>query len=147
MGRGDCRSAGLDALKVRHRDVLLLRLGGTGEAQLTLAEIARRLNITPERVRQVQGHAFARLPAVAGPEFGAALRDLEVRLSAEGADVAAELGQSWRRKTPSTDGTRVPRPWASTGFYIRLLARLSPGIDAAVFPRVRRPSELSAISP
>jgi DNA-binding CsgD family transcriptional regulator len=130
----DHLDAGLDALKERHRQVLLLRLGGTGEAPLPLAEIGRRLNITPERVRQVQGHALARLPAVAGPEFGAAFRDLEARVSVEGADVAAELGRSWRRKAPSTDGIWVPRPWASTGFYVRLLTKLNPGIDAAVFP-------------
>jgi hypothetical protein len=132
----DHLDAGLDALKERHRQVLLLRLGGTGEAPLPLAEIARRLNITPERVRQVQGHALARLPALAGPGFGAAFRDLDARVSAEGADVSAELGRSWRRREP-TDSTPVSRSWANTGFYVRLLARLSPGVEAAVFPNTR----------
>jgi hypothetical protein len=136
----DHLDGGLDALKERHRQVLLLRLGGAGEAPLTLAEIARRLNVTPERVRQVQGHALARLPGVAGPGFGAALRDLEARVSVVGAEVAAEFERSWRPREPSTEGTREPRPWANTGFYVRLLSKLSPGIEAAVYPPTVRPN-------
>jgi hypothetical protein len=99
------------------------------------------MNLTRERVRQIQGHALTSLPALAGPAFGAALRDLGGRVSAERADVAAELARSWRTESP--DNARVPRPWANNGFYIRLITKLSPVIEAVVFPPTVRPSEPS----
>jgi hypothetical protein len=115
---------GLDRLGERQREVLLLRFGGAGEEPLTLEAIAPRIGVTRERVRQVQELALEKLRVVAGPELGKGLRELEARLSAEGAEVATELEGSWRAKGPSTD------PWADDGFYLRLLAKLVPRIRA-----------------
>lgn len=136
VGLLDHLDAGLDRLKKRHRQVLLMSFGGTGEMPLKLDEIGRRISVTRHRVRQIQVHALASLPAIAGPPFGAALRDLGDRVSAEGADVAAELERSWRKEPP--DSARVPRPWANNGFYLRLLTKLSSVIEAAVFPPTAR---------
>jgi len=53
----------LDGLHERSRDVLFLRYGLDGEKPCTLEEVGRRLGVTRERVRQVEGRALRELEA------------------------------------------------------------------------------------
>jgi len=51
----------LAPLETREREVLRLRYGLGTDHEHTLAEIARRLSISRERVRQIELHAMAKL--------------------------------------------------------------------------------------
>jgi RNA polymerase primary sigma factor len=51
----------LDQIDSREAEVLKLRFGLTGEGPLTLKEIGERLDLTRERVRQIQRSALAQL--------------------------------------------------------------------------------------
>ena len=62
MHRQSIRRA-LDSLPERERRILELRFGFEGEPW-TLEEIGRELDLTRERVRQIQGDAFRRLAAL-----------------------------------------------------------------------------------
>lgn len=53
--------AALDALEPRERLVLSLRFGLDGSPRQTLAEIGRSLNMSKERVRQIEEHALRKL--------------------------------------------------------------------------------------
>jgi DNA-directed RNA polymerase specialized sigma24 family protein len=98
--------AGLDPLD---RDVLLLRLGANAEP-VSLGDVGARLDRSREAIRQMEPRALARLRALAGPEFGAALREW---LASGGALTAL------RSTRPS-----AAKPSYSAGFYARLVARL-----------------------
>ena len=67
--RRDALRRALESLPERERMVLGLRYGLGGTDPAPLREIGRRLDLTPERVRQIESAALARLaaqPAVAG---------------------------------------------------------------------------------
>ncbi len=51
----------LEELKPQEREVIILRFGLLDGQELTLAEIGRRLNVSRERVRQVENIALKRL--------------------------------------------------------------------------------------
>jgi RNA polymerase sigma factor (sigma-70 family) len=51
----------LEALPDRERQVLMLRFGLEDDEPKTLEEIGKRLKLTRERVRQIEGQALARL--------------------------------------------------------------------------------------
>src|SRR5262249_27602338 len=51
----------LDSLDPREAAVLRMRFGLDGEEPQTLKEIGKRLNVTRERVRQIQRHALRKL--------------------------------------------------------------------------------------
>jgi RNA polymerase primary sigma factor len=59
--RGQALSAALRALSEREQEVIVLRYGLGGAEPMTLEEIGRRLDLTRERVRQVELHALNRL--------------------------------------------------------------------------------------
>jgi RNA polymerase primary sigma factor len=59
--RGQALSAALRALTEREQQVIVLRYGLSGSEPMTLEEIGRRLDLTRERVRQVELHALNRL--------------------------------------------------------------------------------------
>jgi RNA polymerase primary sigma factor len=59
--RGQALSAALRALTEREQQVIVLRYGLGGSEPMTLEEIGRRLDLTRERVRQVELHALNRL--------------------------------------------------------------------------------------
>jgi RNA polymerase primary sigma factor len=54
-------SAALDSLPPRERRVLWLRFGLAGEVPLPLREVGVQLDLTPERVRQIERTALSRL--------------------------------------------------------------------------------------
>ena len=67
--RRDAIRRALDALPDRERMIVGLRYGLAGGEPTPLREIGRRLGLTPERVRQIEAGALARLrrvPGVAG---------------------------------------------------------------------------------
>lgn len=83
-------SAAVESLsKERDRDVLLMRLG-MDEHPHTLAEIAIKLGISRERVRQIQERAFRRLAAKSRYEGtpGAALKKLIIAVSDSSYEIA-----------------------------------------------------------
>jgi RNA polymerase primary sigma factor len=53
--------AALDELTERERDVILLRYGLDGDEPRTLEEVGRALEVTRERVRQIESSALAKL--------------------------------------------------------------------------------------
>jgi RNA polymerase primary sigma factor len=59
--RGEALSAALRALSEREQQVIVLRYGLGGSDPMTLEEIGRRLDLTRERVRQVELNALSRL--------------------------------------------------------------------------------------
>ncbi|WP_165221720.1 sigma-70 family RNA polymerase sigma factor [Aquisphaera insulae] len=59
----------LGALRPRERRVLKLRFGLGGEAEHTLGEAGRRLGVSKERIRQIQGDAIRKLRAMAHGTF------------------------------------------------------------------------------
>jgi RNA polymerase primary sigma factor len=60
-GRRRALSAALDGLPARERYVLWLRYGLAGGDPEPLREVGRRLDLTPERVRQIERAALSRL--------------------------------------------------------------------------------------
>ena len=59
--RREALSRALSVLPDREREVVNLRYGLAGSEPTPLREIGRRLGITPERVRQIESKALARL--------------------------------------------------------------------------------------
>ncbi len=59
--RSDALRSALEELPDRERLVVRLRFGLTGDEPAPLREIGRRLNLTPERVRQIESAALNRL--------------------------------------------------------------------------------------
>jgi len=53
----------MQALTEREREVLRLRYGLGLDRELSLAEIGRRFSLSRERIRQIEGHAFAKMRA------------------------------------------------------------------------------------
>jgi RNA polymerase primary sigma factor len=53
--------AALDELTQREKDVILLRYGLDGDEPRTLEEVGRALEVTRERVRQIEASAVAKL--------------------------------------------------------------------------------------
>lgn len=53
--------AALDELTPREKDVILLRYGLNGDEPKTLEEVGRELEVTRERVRQIEASALAKL--------------------------------------------------------------------------------------
>jgi len=78
--RGEAVRRALDTLSERERHILELRFGFEGDSQ-TLDAVARELGLTRERVRQIEGHALAKL-ARGGRE----------RLLGHGSQLAASVG-------------------------------------------------------
>ena len=58
----------VDELEPKLKDVLLLRLGLTDKGVLTLEEIGGQMNVTRERVRQLEAKALRRLRVIIGPK-------------------------------------------------------------------------------
>ncbi len=54
-------SARLDELTPREKDVILLRYGLDGDEPRTLEEVGRALEVTRERVRQIESSALGKL--------------------------------------------------------------------------------------
>jgi RNA polymerase primary sigma factor len=67
----------LDTLPPRDREILRLRFGLQGGRPHTLEEIGRAVNVTRERIRQIEGRALARLRAVADGDLKADAHDDE----------------------------------------------------------------------
>jgi RNA polymerase primary sigma factor len=59
--RGEALVSALGALTEREKQVIVLRYGLGGEEPMTLEQIGRRLDLTRERVRQLELHALNRL--------------------------------------------------------------------------------------
>lgn len=57
-------------LRERHREILRLRFGLDGEVPHTLEEAGKRLNVTRERVRQVEAEALQKLREYFGASNG-----------------------------------------------------------------------------
>jgi len=72
MIRQDIRSI-LDGLPERERRILELRFGLTGEEQMTLEEVGKRLGVTRERIRQMELKTLRRLQSF---RMARALRDV-----------------------------------------------------------------------
>jgi RNA polymerase primary sigma factor len=53
--------AALDELTPRERDVIMLRYGMDGDEPRTLEEVGRALEVTRERVRQIESSALTKL--------------------------------------------------------------------------------------
>ena len=51
----------LSQLNERERRIIELRFGLAGQEPLTLAEIGRKINVSRERVRQIEVRAFEKL--------------------------------------------------------------------------------------
>jgi len=60
-GMAEQLEVALGSLDDREKEVLRLRFGLTNSHEHTLAEIARRLNLSRERVRQIEQRAFVKL--------------------------------------------------------------------------------------
>lgn len=54
-------SQALSLLEDREQEVLRMRMGFHGSAQMTLREVGNRLNVSPERIRQLESKALRRL--------------------------------------------------------------------------------------
>jgi RNA polymerase primary sigma factor len=67
--RSQALARALAALPDRERAVLVLRYGLDNSEPATLEEIGRRLDLTRERVRQIEGHALKRLARLEGIEL------------------------------------------------------------------------------
>lgn len=56
----------LSALQDREREILRLRFGLDERRPCTLAEVARYFDLTPERIRQIEARAIAKLREAGG---------------------------------------------------------------------------------
>jgi RNA polymerase primary sigma factor len=54
----------LDALSQREREVIKMRFGLTGARSCTLEEVGRALNVTRERIRQIEGRTLKKLQSL-----------------------------------------------------------------------------------
>ena len=59
--RSDALWRMLGVLPIREREVLEMRFGLAGARPYTLDEVARLLNVSRERVRQIEAHALTKL--------------------------------------------------------------------------------------
>lgn len=113
----DALDLALDRLDARHREILLLRFGGTPLGPQSLRNVADRYSVSPQRVQQLSKRILAHLRVLAGPAVGLALRDLE----GKGESAARVLSSGPPR------GRRA-RDWDRFGFYAALILHLVPGL-------------------
>ena len=55
----------MDVLRPREQQVLALRFGLGGKSRLSLSQVGKVLEVSKERVRQIQGRALQKLRSVA----------------------------------------------------------------------------------
>ena len=58
----------MTTLRPREQEVLSLRFGLGGKERLSLSQVGRVLNVSKERVRQIQDRAMEKLRAIAEEE-------------------------------------------------------------------------------
>lgn len=107
----------------REKNMLLLRVGGTGHKPMTLEEIGAKYNLTRERVRQVVDLLFDRIYKHGGPAVDVMLKRLAEKCQGGVCPLTPELFKQWLG--PKTSECQYP-----PAFYVRLFGELNIDIPA-----------------
>ncbi len=114
----------LDELPPRAREFLLLYMGATNDAPLTLEEIGTRYDLTRERVRQVMKKAIRQISKGNASLAGALAESIAGQCLAAVHPLPPELLAEWSG-AEKVAACRYPLP-----FYIRLIEKLAPSAPA-----------------
>jgi hypothetical protein len=117
-------------IPARERDMLLMRLGGRGEAPMTLEEIGAKFGLTRERVRQVVDLLYERIYKHGGPGVGVMLKRLVEKCLNSVCPLIPTLLSQWLG--PKASACQHP-----PAFYVRLFGELDPDLPA--WPEGQRP--------
>src|SRR5260221_1456 len=125
--------AGLGQIPSRARTLVLLRLGGKGDAKITLKQAGSKWGLTRERVRQIVDLSLLALRREGGPKLLAQLKGVASLCQRMVCPLTGDLLALWLRKSRGTH--KFPFP-----FYVRLAGEMNPEIPA--WPKGQQPSPL-----
>ncbi len=111
--------AGLSALPLRDRDLLLDRMGARGIDPVTLEQLGREHRLTPERVRQVAEETLTKLRKAWGRRIPHLLESVKERCVSARLPLTAELLEHWM------GGVEVELQ-LSARTHLRLISALDP---------------------
>jgi hypothetical protein len=113
----------IDKIDDREREMLLMRLGGTGQRPMTLEEIGTQFDLTRERVRQVVDLLYDRIYKHGGPAVDSMLRRLAEKCLESICPLTPELFE--RLLASKSAAGKYP-----AAFYVRLVGELHSEIPA-----------------
>jgi len=108
-------------LPARNAGTLLMRLGAKGDEASTSEEVAAKIGVSRERVRQIVAQSVQRIRKCGGRRLGSYLDHVEGLCREAAHPLTPALFNDW------LEGTAAGASFGA-GFYVRLLAMLQPAI-------------------
>ena len=126
----------IESLPPRKREILISRLGGEGQAPVSLGELGQQRGLTRERIRQLEVVTMEHLRRSGGPAQASVLSQLAKRCEAGVCPLTSDLLAHWLGATVTECRYALP-------FYLRLFGELNAQLP--VWVEGRRPGATDAV--